>query len=140
VIGYSLLLVMLLTAPLGPAHRHDGYLTEMPSDAAHVAFDALLNVAVFCPLGWGLRALVAGRWTGAAWAVLGVTVIGGLLSVGMETIQYFLPQRYSAATDVLFNTVGTAIGALAAHRRETHDRQDSTAGHQPPLRTAEKRT
>ena len=118
VIGYLVLLIVVLTAPVGSVHLSRGYLKQAPPRVARrvLVVDTLINLAMFAPLGWGLRALIGRRLNGAI-AVVVVTVIGAGLSVSVETIQYFLPQRFSSILDVVFNTLGTAIGALVAQLR-----------------------
>jgi glycopeptide antibiotics resistance protein len=116
-VGYVLMLVVLLTAPIGNSHRSRGYLNETPSRVTQrVVNDSLINLAMFAPLGWGLRGLI-GQRLNVVVAVAAVTVIGGLFSVSMETLQYFLPRRYSSIFDVVFNTIGTVIGSLVAQLR-----------------------
>ena len=74
-------------------------------------FDVLINVAGYAPLGFLLS---LGFWrqgwrkTGWLWALL----LGALLSLAMEFLQIFLPQRVSSNTDWLLNALGTWLGAL----------------------------
>ena len=44
-----------------------------------------------------------------------VTFLGLVFSVGIETVQLFLPTRAADVNDVFWNTVGALVGALAAH-------------------------
>ena len=69
--------------------------------------DALVNVILFAPLGLALALM--GR-TGIRW-------IGGaaLLSATIEFAQLVIPGRDPSLGDVCFNTLGAAIGQLAAH-------------------------
>jgi VanZ family protein len=78
--------------------------------------DSVVNVGIFVPLGWGLRRLFPPRVNGAL-AVLGVGLLGAQFSVTMETLQHFLPMRYSSIFDVAANTIGTIVGGLATPRR-----------------------
>jgi hypothetical protein len=67
--------------------------------------DALFNVLAFAPFGAAL-ALSGVRTRRAA-------ALGFLLSLTVELIQSrFIPGRHGQATDVLTNTLGTALGAL----------------------------
>ena len=74
-------------------------------------FDVLINIAGYAPLGFLLN---LGFWrqswrkTGWLWAVL----MGSGLSLAMEFLQIFLPQRVSSNTDWLLNTAGVLLGAL----------------------------
>lgn len=74
------------------------------------------NVVLFVPLGWLAVALTRARW----WQV---TLIGFLLSSGIEVGQALVrPDRFATVSDVVANTLGTALGAVAAslllHRHE----------------------
>ncbi len=71
--------------------------------------DVLLNIVLFMPLGFLLERVQGGRWT-----VLGITVLGLLSSLAIETAQMMLPGRYSAVSDILSNGLGAGLGALAS--------------------------
>jgi hypothetical protein len=64
--------------------------------------DAILNIGLFVPLGLGLGALFG--WRAAVVSAL-------LLSAGVEAVQIVTPGRFPTAGDVLFNTLGGAVGA-----------------------------
>ena len=40
---------------------------------------------------------------------------GAIFSVGIETVQFFLPTRAADVNDVFWNTLGTLVGCVAAH-------------------------
>lgn len=86
-------------------------------------FDNALNVLAYVPLGGMLAAMQLrqphpGLRESAAAGILARTVLTGcLLSLAMETLQAFLPVRVSSIVDVLTNTTGTALGALAIVNR-----------------------
>lgn len=75
--------------------------------------DVLINVAAYIPLGFlltlGLRLRLA-----PLGAVTVGTLIATVLSIGMESVQMFLPSRIATNVDVLANGAGGLIGALAA--------------------------
>lgn len=74
-------------------------------------FDVLINVVGYAPLGFLLSlGFWRGGWrkTGWLWALLA----GALLSLGMEFLQIFLPQRVSSNMDWLLNALGSLLGAL----------------------------
>lgn len=71
--------------------------------------DVVLNVLLFIPLGFGLR--LAGLRTGRA------VLAGFALSLTVETLQFAaIPGRDASLSDLLTNTLGTAVGALGATR------------------------
>ena len=76
-------------------------------------FDLLANVAVYVPLGFfftlALRRL-PGRYT----APILATLLGGGVSLGLETLQNWLPTRVPSNLDLACNTLGVLIGAIWA--------------------------
>jgi len=46
---------------------------------------------------------------------LDVVLSGALLSLGIETIQFFLPTRAADVNDVFWNVLGTMVGSAWAH-------------------------
>ena len=115
---YLILLVFLLIAPLSKPHVHRGYLMEfrLPVGRRFIA-DVAVNIAIFTPLGWGLhrnaRRLHRLTPSGRLLAVIGSAAAFSLV---METVQWWLPGRYSSIVDVAVNTVGAAVGAFAEAR------------------------
>jgi glycopeptide antibiotics resistance protein len=115
--AYLALLLPGLVLDLGGRMHPRAFLLEFRSASpGRLAADAVVNVLAFVPLGWLLgRAIV----DGAASALSRMaTVVGvcALLSLAVETLQYFLPSRYSSLIDVLANTTGALLGALVAER------------------------
>ena len=77
------------------------------------AGDIVLNVAAYLPLGTMLFAALRPRLRAAlAWA--GATLIAALLSLALESAQMFLPARIASNVDLISNSAGALIGALAA--------------------------
>lgn len=72
--------------------------------------DAILNVLLFAPLG------VAVGWSG--WSARRSYLAGVLLSSSIEFTQLFVPGRDSSLGDVLFNTLGVALGIFVARSYE----------------------
>ena len=74
--------------------------------------DVFLNVLMLVPLG------VCLRLSGLSWGR--VTLACGLLSLGIESLQYFvIPGRDAGLGDVLSNTTGGALGAAIAPHLKT---------------------
>ena len=72
-----------------------------------IGVDQLLNGLLFVPLGAAVAALLPRRvW----WLAM---VAGLALSITVEYLQASIPGRVPDLDDVLWNTVGTAIGVLA---------------------------
>jgi glycopeptide antibiotics resistance protein len=77
------------------------------------ADDVLRNIAGFVPLGF----LLCAYWSVTRppqRALLYTIIAGGLLSLMIEVLQFFIPQRNSGITDIITNTLGTALGAIIA--------------------------
>lgn len=70
----------------------------------------LMNVFLFVPLGLSLPYVFGG---GTAKRILLTILIGFLLTVTVEAIQYFGHIGMAETDDVICNTLGTAIGSCA---------------------------
>jgi hypothetical protein len=79
--------------------------------------DVIENILVFIPLGLFLCAYFSiGRSPRLA---IGLAILVGFaFSLGVESIQAYLPQRVSDGTDVITDTLGTALGAFVAGSRK----------------------
>jgi len=78
------------------------------------AKDVVENIAGFAPLG--LIACAYFSWTRSHWkAILRSTIACGSLSLVIETLQYYIPRRFSGTTDIMTNTLGAAVGAALIH-------------------------
>lgn len=75
------------------------------------AADFLLNIALFVPLGWGLRTAGLRRWP--------IYLFGLLLAGTIETLQDFvISGRESGLNDIISNPLGGIVGVwLADHMR-----------------------
>lgn len=78
-------------------------------------FDALSNLLAYFPLGV-LLGLTLHRHHRRVFSVGVALVVGVLLSLLMEYLQMYLPNRISSNMDVLTNAVGTLVGAVVAVR------------------------
>jgi VanZ family protein len=72
--------------------------------------DISVNIWGFAPLGFLLNA-VLWRFKSRRRSFRTSVLLGALLSLIIEVLQYFLPMRVSDSMDVLTNTLGTMIGA-----------------------------
>ena len=110
---YIGLLLPLLLMPIPRLHAHPrAYLREFPVEIRALAKDVVLNVLVFVPLGWLLTQALGRRPIPAPWVIGIVTCFAAILSLTVETTQYFIPSRYSSIVDVLANTAGAFFGAV----------------------------
>ena len=75
--------------------------------------DVAVNVAAYVPLGFLLSAGLSARY-GAAPGALGAALAAATLSLAMEALQMFLPSRIASNIDLLTNSCGGLVGALAA--------------------------
>lgn len=105
---YLTIVVAALVAPANAPHTQRGYLRDIPL-GRRLAADLAVNVAIFLPIGWGLRR--AARGYGApSRSLLIAVVLAAAFSLTMETVQAWLPNRYSSLADVLANTLGATVG------------------------------
>ncbi len=76
-------------------------------------FDVAINVIGYVPLGFllVLSALRVGR---NRFAVVTATVLAGLLSFSMESLQSYLPARVPSNVDLGLNVLGAWLGAMLA--------------------------
>lgn len=81
------------------------------------AVDIAVNIAGFVPLGFLLSAFLWST-TRSQRPVLTAILIGALISLTIELLQAYIPQRSSGMTDVLTNTLGTAIGAIICGQKQ----------------------
>lgn len=89
----------------------------VPWNAGWVLRDALLNLLFYVPAGFS-AVLGTDR---NPWKTAAVVVLGSCLSLTVEYFQMWAPSRYGNYNDWLMNSIGTALGAAAAHlyRRAT---------------------
>jgi len=76
-------------------------------------FDVAANVVGYVPVGF-LLALSALRSRRLSHAVTGAVFGAVLLSLGMETLQSYLPSRVPSNVDLVLNTMGAWLGACCA--------------------------
>lgn len=90
--------------------------------------EMLMNVFLFFPFGLTLSNALPRRWN--HWRRIGVTtLVGCLLSAGIEYAQYRFCLGMAETDDVLCNTLGALLGAgslLIAHAIENHKKGHGT--------------
>lgn len=89
--------------------------------------DVLSNGFLYAIVGIAGNLLMFAIWGFLAWKFmdsrdrrpwrnhLEVILAGGLFSVGIETVQFFLPTRAADVNDVFWNLLGTIVGSTLAH-------------------------
>lgn len=80
-------------------------------------FDVAANLLGYGPLGF-LLALSVLRTGSRGPAVALATLGGALLSLGMESLQTFMPLRVASNLDFALNVAGALLGAMAAYALE----------------------
>lgn len=126
--AYMLALGWIVVAPAQEAGRVTGIVSELASwvaewsalssSQAYPALEFVANVALFVPFG--------ALWMLALPRLRPLAVIGSGLATSalIEVVQLALPSRFSSLSDVIANTLGTAVGvALVALIRWTRARQ-----------------
>ncbi len=74
------------------------------------AFDLIINVIAYCPLGLFLAQSIRGRMGNLA-ASITAFVLGAAVSLIMESMQTYLPSRVPSNVDLLCNSLGSGLGA-----------------------------
>ena len=91
-------------------HRHG-----VPKAIGYAQIEFSANIALFIPMG-----IIASVWTQRAWAGL---LVGAGASLLIELAQsLFLTARYSSVLDVVANSLGAGIGAVAYYIAQRHYR------------------
>jgi glycopeptide antibiotics resistance protein len=112
---YMLVVAAALVVPGSAPHAYRGYLQDIPLGRRLVA-DVALNVAMFVPIGWGLHRAARRRGGAPRTRLRRAVILAAAFSLTMETVQAWLPNRYSSVVDVLANTLGATIGAWLQSR------------------------
>lgn len=74
-------------------------------------FDIVANLLLFVPLGFGLAAVGESMGVPRERAIALILALGAALSLGVETLQYWLPDREPSLIDVAANSASSALGA-----------------------------
>ena len=70
------------------------------------------NVLLFLPIGFGIAALLKKRGRSTRTMLVSALVVGFCLTLLVETLQLFLPDRQTSLADVLSNIAGAFLGFL----------------------------
>jgi VanZ family protein len=74
-------------------------------------FDIVVNLLLFVPLGFGLAAVGESLGVPPEKAIPLILALGAALSLGVEVMQCWLPDREPSLIDVAVNSVSSALGA-----------------------------
>ncbi|MBY6060289.1 VanZ family protein [Microbacterium esteraromaticum] len=117
-VPYGVALALIVWLPATAASKVTGIVyrlaqfvsarVDVSLTTTYTLFEFLANIALFVPLG---LLLVAAFPRNSAWVVL---LLGYATSATIELVQTMLPSRYPTLSDVIANTLGTAIGCLIA--------------------------
>jgi hypothetical protein len=81
--------------------------------------DVSTNILAFIPLGFLLSAYLSKERPGGHW-FRNTVLIGAVISLTIECLQYFLPMRDSDSTDFITNLGGTVLGAFVYNFEMKH--------------------
>jgi hypothetical protein len=99
-------LAAIVLATMVPMGRHTFAFSWCFACAPRASADAVMNIALFVPLGIGLR-LISGS--------TGLACLGGLLvTVGVELAQTVVPGRDPGVSDLVWNGTGAWLGSVLA--------------------------
>ena len=117
---YAGLLVYASLYPFADWRYHGvvpwGFLTS-PLPRYWTGFDVAVNVLGYMPLGFLL--VLSARRSGRSWhTVTLATLLAGVLSLTMESLQNYLPARVPSNVDLALNVFGAWLGALIAWAME----------------------
>lgn len=115
---YLLALAWIVLTPAAVAGQATGIVTVfaralqgigVPFDIGYPLLEFTANIALFVPFGALAVVALPLRMPGRVSMVV-VTATGSLTSIAIELIQLLVPGRVSALSDVIANTLGTAVG------------------------------
>jgi len=121
-----ILIIACLTLPASnwSTHAHWKKIEWVPFRGRVSGLDVLENVLLFFPFGFLHACTVPPRPALRFWRLL---FLGAALSTAGECFQIFCHNRFPSTTDVLTNTAGTILGALAGQLCSTAPRVFSIA-------------
>ena len=106
--GPDLIIPGIFTIPYKPFLK--AFWKEFYPNRAYLN-DVLINVAGFVPFGFFFCMYLSSRQASRT-IVVATILLGAAFSVTIEVLQWFIPMRDSGTTDILTNSLGTALGAM----------------------------
>ena len=105
---FLLLYKTVLSRPSNVSRGHNFHpfwsYSAFQEGSKHLLSDNIMNVVAFVPVGLLLGcAFRSMTW----WKVL---LIGGVVSVGIEAMQYFYKRGFAETDDVMHNVIGSLVG------------------------------
>ncbi|WP_295032323.1 VanZ family protein [uncultured Microbacterium sp.] len=131
-VPYAIWILLLTLLPPEEAGRVTGIVAVIarvaaswgaPFDAVYAVLEFSANIVLFAPLG----VLLALAWPRASAGAL--IAVGGASSVAIELAQLAIPGRFSTLSDVIANTLGTAVGVLVIRTLGRRRRRAGDGGH-----------
>lgn len=110
---YAICLFLITWLPASQAGKVTGIVhyvarlldPRVPYTLGYPVLEFLANVALFVPLG----ILLSCGWPRLPWWA--ITLVGFVTTVTIECVQWGIPSRFPAISDIVSNTLGTMIGA-----------------------------
>ena len=106
--GPDLIIPGIFTIPYKPFLK--AFWKEFYPNRAYLN-DVLINVAGFVPFGF-FFCMYLSSGQASRRIVVATILLGAVFSVTIEVLQWFIPMRDSGTTDILTNSLGTALGAM----------------------------
>ena len=94
-----------------------GHRTIPTTILALIVMPLVGNILLFLPWGFFLFISLYSVERPTIQTYVLTILLGFSFSIAIEAVQYFLPARVADVDDVIFNTTGTILGALAGHAR-----------------------
>jgi glycopeptide antibiotics resistance protein len=82
-----------------------------------IVMPVIANMLLFLPWGFLMFITLYGAQRPTVQTYVLTILLGMSFSMAIEAVQYFLPTRVADVNDVIWNSVGTLVGALLGHAR-----------------------
>ncbi|MDD2721499.1 MAG: VanZ family protein [Gallionella sp.] len=117
-VGYALFIVYVSLSPFSGWREQGlefGDVLLSPWSLTFTSFDSIVNLLAYIPFGLLVGLALRARFSPGVSMLVGMAC-GLSLSMGMEYLQMYLPQRNSSNVDILTNGAGMLLGLLLAMR------------------------